>query len=182
MTRKTNCEDLWQELFRERHVSLTAIAEALLYRRISTDQILNNALSTLLGHPFDEVFGPVSALRAVVKAVIAHTDEASKSQVNFASPVSIETGNLETLPIEASPWPERAVHILRKVLHYSRRDTALLLGLSDANVDQLYNIAEKRSISSLAKTPILPREVITNASRQTPTARSMAIASSESIR
>jgi hypothetical protein len=176
MTRRTNCEDLWQELFRERHASLTVIAEVLLYRRISTDQILNSALSTLQGSPFDEVFGPVSALRAVVKAVVAHTDEASNSQFKFASPDSIEKGNLEGPRIGEPPWPEHAVHILRKVLHYSRRDTALLLGMSDANVDQLYNIAEKRSMSSFTHTPILPREVVTNASRPAPTARSMAIA------
>jgi hypothetical protein len=42
------------------------------------------------------------------------------------------------------PWPERAVYFLREALRYSRRDTALLLGMSDANIDQLYLFAQKR--------------------------------------
>jgi len=42
------------------------------------------------------------------------------------------------------PWPERAVYLLREMLRYSRRDTALLLGMSDANVDQLQKFAKRR--------------------------------------
>jgi hypothetical protein len=42
------------------------------------------------------------------------------------------------------PWPERAVYFLREVLRFSRRDTALLLGMSDANIDQLHKFAERR--------------------------------------
>jgi hypothetical protein len=37
-------------------------------------------------------------------------------------------------------WPERALYLLREALGY----TALLLGMSDANIDQLHKFAEKR--------------------------------------
>ena len=49
-----------------------------------------------------------------------------------------------TLPLEALPWAERVTYFLREVLHYSRRDCALLLGISDANVDELNRFARKR--------------------------------------
>ena len=63
------------------------------------------------------------------------------------------------------PWPERAVLFLRGVLRYSCQDTALLLGMSDANIDQLYKFAKKRiryynnaSVSPLPGVSELPRE------------------------
>jgi DNA-directed RNA polymerase specialized sigma24 family protein len=42
------------------------------------------------------------------------------------------------------PWPERAVYFLRRVLHYSCQETALLLGMSHAQIDQFYKFAAKR--------------------------------------
>ncbi|WP_433968548.1 hypothetical protein [Tunturiibacter gelidiferens] len=41
-------------------------------------------------------------------------------------------------------WPERAVYFLCGLLRYSYQETTLLLGMSDANVDQLYKFAAKR--------------------------------------
>jgi hypothetical protein len=63
-------------------------------------------------------------------------------------------------------WPERAVYFLREALRYSRRDTALLLGMSDANIDQLYLFGQKRvryssnpSFAPLPDALALPPEV-----------------------
>jgi DNA-directed RNA polymerase specialized sigma24 family protein len=46
--------------------------------------------------------------------------------------------------LEALPWAERAVYYLREVLRYARRDTALLLGISDGEVSLLARAARKR--------------------------------------
>jgi Sigma-70, region 4 len=83
-----------------------------------------------------------------VKAAIAINYEATDSEIEMTTKNARESGSIGGLPIGSLPWPERAVYFLRKILNYSRRDTALLLGLSDANVDQLHCIAEKRIGSS----------------------------------
>jgi len=116
----------------------------LLYRRESPEQILRTALTELEGRPFDEFFGCVSALRAVVKAAIAHNYTLIDAETAFSPSVSVNDGDLVAPLLEALPWPERSVYFLSALLHYSRRDTALLLGISDANVDQLISFAEKR--------------------------------------
>jgi hypothetical protein len=51
------------------------------------------------------------------------------------------------------PWPERAVYLLREVLRYSRRDTALLLGMSDSNIDQLHSWPRGISVISAMHPP-----------------------------
>ncbi len=48
--------------------------------------------------------------------------------------------------IATLPWAERAVYFLHGVLHYSCQETALLLGLSDIQIDQLYTFAAKRIV------------------------------------
>lgn len=54
-----------------------------------------------------------------------------------------------TRPAEGSSWSsfpteERIVYFLRDILEYSRRDTSLLVGVSDAQVDRLLSLARKR--------------------------------------
>ena len=87
-----------------------------------------------------EGFLNVSALRAVVKAAIALNqgvgDGGSDASMQFT--VSVPG-------FAAAPWRERAVLFLREVLRYSRRDTALLLRISDGDVDQLLHYARQRS-------------------------------------
>lgn len=158
MARLANQGDKWRILFQERRAELSVVAAMLLFRKISTEQILECALTALEGSSFHEVFGPISALRAVVKASIADSREAhSKFQV--ASANLIRDGLLGGVPVGALPWFEHAAYFLREVLGYSRRDTALLLGLSDANVDQLHNIAGKR-IGASGYPFILPPEFV----------------------
>ncbi len=144
MTRVAEREDLWRRLFHEQHARLTAAAEAILHRKASTEQILRTALEDSEGRPFHEIFGPASALRSVVKAAIAsnHTVNNHEDPVAVPTPKSDEGENAH--PLLELPWAERAVYFLRAVLNYSRRDTALLLEMSDAHVDQLMGFAETR--------------------------------------
>ena len=148
MTRATDHVGMWRTLFREEHSELAHAAEMTLYQRGSQEQILTTALTELEGRPFHEGFGLVSALRAVVKAAIAHNYQLLDPQIALTMPVSGNDGYEGAQSLEALPWAERAAYFLREVLHYSRRNTALLLGISDANVDQLTRLAEKRMASA----------------------------------
>lgn len=144
MTGKTDQGRMWDALFEEHHSELMEAAELLLYRNGSPEAILQTALAALDGRPFDKAFGKGAATRAVVKAAIAHNYTGIDSWILTASSGSFDEEQLGPLPLEALPWAERATYFLRDVLHYSRRDCALLLGISDSNVDELNRFARKR--------------------------------------
>lgn len=143
MTQKTNQKEMWRALFQEQHARLAITAETLLCRRASIQQILSTALTDSKGSPFDEFFGRVSALHVVVKAAIAFNYRMIDRQTAFTSAKSVNDHDLAAPILGALPWPEHAVYFLSEILRYSRRDVALLLGISDTNVDQLIG-AEKR--------------------------------------
>lgn len=178
MTRETNHEGMWRALFEEHHSQLTEAAEILLERSGSPEQILRTAFAELEHHPFYEPFGRISALRAVVKAAIAHNYTCVDSWILTTSsgPISYEHSGPESL--EALPWAERATYFLCEVLHYSRRDTALLIGISDANVDELNKFARKRMGIRVETPPPshMPHLSVAHAMRST---RSMAFTSYE---
>lgn len=144
MTREIDNGARWRALFEEHHMQLTEVAEILLDRCGSPEQILQKAFAGLEHYPFYEPFGQISAVRAVVKAAIANNYTSVDSWILTApsGPISYEHSGLQ--PLEAVPWAERAAYFLHEVLHYSRRDTALLLGISDAKVDELNKFAKKR--------------------------------------
>ena len=144
MRGKTNHEWMWSALFEEHHSQLAEVAEILLDRSGSPEQILQTAFAELEHHPLYEPFGPISAIRAVVKAAIAHNYTNIDSWILTASSGSINYQYAGPQSLETLPWAERAAYFLREVLHYSRRDTALLLGISDVNVDELSRFARKR--------------------------------------
>lgn len=144
MLRVTNHRGMWRELFEEQNSRLTEVVRILLHPSGPPVQILKTALAELEHHPFCAPFGTISALRAVVKAAIAHNYAIIDSWIHTASSGPIDYENSGPQPLEALPWAERAAYFLREVLHYSRRDTALLLGISDANVDQLNRFAKQR--------------------------------------
>ena len=137
-------EAIWPTLFEEHRATLIAVAEMLLNCPVSPEHILDKAMAALEGSPVRENFAPVSAIRAVVKATVAHNCGAADSRTEAESQDPAKHRSFESSPGSALPWPERAVYFLRGVLRYSRRDTALLLGMSDASIDQLYEFAEKR--------------------------------------
>jgi hypothetical protein len=174
MARLGNQGDKWRILFHERRAELSAVAETLLFRKISTEGILDTALMALEGSLFHEVFGPISALRAVVKAAIASGCEVRNSQFQVVSANSMTDGLLGGLPTGTLPWFEHAAYFLREVLHYSRRDTALLLGISDLNVDELNRFARRRM-----GVPIDSQTPNVNSTRAVRSGHSMAFAAYE---
>lgn len=135
--------------FQEQHARLAIAAATLLHRKEPPDQILSAALDELEGTPFLESFAPVSALRAVAKAAVAYNYRHIDPQIAFGPPTPTDDGDLAAPLLTGLPWPERAVHFLSKLLRYSRRDVALLLGISDVNVDQITRLAQKRLATGL---------------------------------
>ena len=178
MTSKTNQGKMWDAIFEEHHSALMEVAEMLLYRHGSPEAILLTALAELDGRPFDKAFGKVAATRAVVKAAIAHNYAGIDSWILTASSGSFDEEQLGPLPLEALPWAERASYFLRDVLHYSRRDCALLLGISDTNVDELNRLARKRMGIAL-EAPRQFRKPHTRATQAAYPAHSMAFAAFE---
>jgi hypothetical protein len=133
----------WRQFFSEQHTVLAFAARTIL-RQGQTESVLSQALETLEGSMPSENYWHAFAMRTVVKAAISRNLENSFSDkvVDISSYESRE--DFEALQMAGLPWAERAVYFLRKVLRYSRRDTALLMRMSDANVDQLLMFAEKR--------------------------------------
>jgi hypothetical protein len=174
MARLANQGDKWRILFHERRAELSAVAETLLFREISPEQILDSALTALEGSSFHEVFGPISAIRAVVKAAIASSCEVRNFQFHDVPANSMTDGLLRGLPTGKLPWLEHAAYFLREVLHYSRRDTALLLGISDVNVDELNRFARRRM-----GVPIDSQTPHVNSTRAVRSGHSMAFAAYE---
>lgn len=144
MKRETNHGGVWRALFEEQHSELTKVAKILLCRQGSPEATVQTALAELDGSPFYKAFGLVSATRAVVKAAIAHNYISIDSWILTAPSGPVDYERSKPQPLEELPWAERAAHFLREVLDYSRQDTALLLRISDANVDRLNGFAKKR--------------------------------------
>ena len=144
MKRETNRATNWKSLFEEHHSQLTKIAEILLHRGGSPEQIAQTALAELEQHPLSRPLGTLSAFRSVVEAAIAFNYARVDSWIITTSsgPGNNEHSSLE--PLESLPWAERAVYFLHVVLHYSKYDTALLLGIDESNVDELNKFAVKR--------------------------------------
>lgn len=167
---KEKSNQTWGTLFEEQHATLTAVAKILWAGRVSPEQILEEALAALEGFPLHRDFGEISAIRAVVKASLSHHRRTHDSAVKAEASDDAPKYRLPGMPpIGMLPWPERAVYFLLETLRYSRRDTALLLGMSDASVDQLHIFAERRiryggeaPVFALADALELSREVTSN--------------------
>jgi hypothetical protein len=152
---KGKSNQTWGALFEEQDATLTAVAEILSPGRVSPEQILAEALVALEGSPLHRDFGEISAIRAVVKASISYHRRTAGSAIKAeASDDALKYRFPGIPPIGMLPWPERAVYFLREALRYSRRDTALLLGMGDASIDQLYFFAERR-IRYAGEAPVL---------------------------
>jgi len=164
MMRAVNQEDMWKTLFQEQNEVLTFVADALSQPHASSPHILNKALTALEGSPFRDTFGQVCGIRAVVKAAIENNREPSNSGAEAESLGPERCGFSENSSLSVLPWPERAVYFLRKALRYSRRDTALLLGTSDDNIDRLLEFAEKR-IALASRAASFPADVSVRSDR-----------------
>lgn len=76
-------------------------------------------------------------VRIMVRKAIDHMRECNDPS---GKPLSTTTDlSLKTIPVQ-----ERLVYFLRDILEYSKRDTSLLIGISDVQVDELLSLARKR--------------------------------------
>ena len=134
-------EPKWRNLFDKQEATIEKAALMVLLRQEGSKEVVCSAMNQLKDRPFDEVFGPISAVREVIKAAIARNDQECEEQVVISQQQRRHVG---PLPLEALPWAERAVYFLHEVQHYARRDTGLLLGMSDWEVDELKKSARRR--------------------------------------
>jgi hypothetical protein len=141
---QTYREEMWTTFFDEHHAYLTVIAEMLSRCPLSPERILRNALAALEGSTYEENSGKACAVRAVVETAIACNRGNANSPIEAEIPFRPALGFPGSSQIAMLPWPERAVYFLHGILQYSCRETALLLGMNDANIDQLYKFAAKR--------------------------------------
>jgi hypothetical protein len=141
---QTEQGEMWRTLFDEHHARLRITAEMLLRCHVSPESVLNKALRALEVLPWEESVEQTHAFRAVAEAAILYNRESANSLLLAEKPDPVKAGFPGISQIRMLPWPERAVYFLCGVLHYSYQDTALLLGMSDANIDQLYRFAAKR--------------------------------------
>ena len=137
-------ETKWRDLFEKQHVTLEEAAFMVLYRQEDPEEILSSAINQLKNRPFHDIFGPACALREVIKAGIARNEDSLEQEIEPQVGIALHRWHSGPLPLEALPWAERAVYFLHEVQHYARRDTALLLGMSDGEVDHLKKSAKKR--------------------------------------
>jgi len=136
-------EEMWRTFFDENHDRLKITAEMILRCQVSPETVLNKALRTLEDLPWEESIGQAHAFRAVAEIAVAYNHETARSPLP-EKPDPVQSGFPGTSQIRMLPWPERAVYFLCGVLHYSYQETALLLGMSEANISQLYKFAAKR--------------------------------------
>jgi len=134
----------WRDLFENRHATLVEAAHLLLCQHQDPEVILRIAFNRLKNRTFHEFFGRVSAVREVIKVALERNDEFSEEEFRQPADLTPEWWPAGPLPLDALPWAERAVYYLREILHYARRDTALLLGVSDGEVDGLLTSARQR--------------------------------------
>jgi hypothetical protein len=136
--------DIWRDVFTAHRAALWSAANALLTCSC-VDAVLDCAREEACAMDVPGAFRYGYALRAVVKTAIAHalecreqiTGQASESaDLPFAAPKSAH--------IKSLPMPERFVYFLVEILGYPRRDVSLLVGLSDANTDQMLSMARRR--------------------------------------
>ena len=76
-------------------------------------------------------------VRIMVQKAIDHMRECNDTS---GKPLSATTD----LSLKAVPVQARLVYFLRDILEYSKRDTSLLIGISDVQVDKLLSLARKR--------------------------------------
>jgi DNA-directed RNA polymerase specialized sigma24 family protein len=79
-------------------------------------------------------------LRTMVQTIISHLRECSKQ--SDAHEPSSHDECFEA--VESLPPQERLVYFLREILEYRTRDVSLLLGISDAQVEELLSFAHRR--------------------------------------
>jgi hypothetical protein len=129
------------------HSDLVLAAQTLLSCSTCAKEVADEACSHLESAHVNEGFESIFAIREAVLLSIARVSQSSmESNGAFECNQQNHDRGAE-LQTAALPWPERAVFLMRDVLHYSRRETALLLRMTDAQIDQLTSFARIRIAS-----------------------------------
>jgi len=77
--------------------------------------------------------------RTLVRNVIEHLRECARERETQYGPAHDSANSDANLTVQ-----ERVVYFLRDILEYSTRDTSLLIGITDAQVERLLSLARRR--------------------------------------
>lgn len=134
-------------LFAVQHDPLLLATERLLSCDTCAEDLLAEASELAQLARVTAGFEYLFTIRTVVRLAIAHLQSCCESGKNRALLSRAgDTRSVMSLMREL-PWPERMAFFLREILSYSRRDSSLLLGMSDAHVDQMPGRALRRIAS-----------------------------------
>ena len=129
------CWDQALALYRER---LSACLDYLIQCGCDED-ILAKVGTEVRGSIVSDDFKLGYLLRTLVRNVILHMRECDHIEERSRS---LQCDSPNTGP--ALPAQERIVYFLRDILEYSKRDTSLLIGITDAQADELLSLARRR--------------------------------------
>jgi DNA-directed RNA polymerase specialized sigma24 family protein len=146
MHRQDQSEDIGR-IFDAQHQRFLLAATSLLSCENCAEGLLQQASlqvtqATCISGGFEYSF----AMRAVVRLAIAHMQHCPRPEKGRSHGGRNGLADARLL-LQLLPWPERAAYFLREILGYSRRDSSLLIGMSDAQVDQMLAIARRRIAS-----------------------------------
>jgi hypothetical protein len=100
-------------------------------------QILAKVEAEVRGRSVEDEFKLRFLTRTLIRHVIQHLCECT-SQRNASHSPARRNAVIET------PEQERLVYFMRDILEYSTRDTSLLIGMTDAQVEKLLSFARRR--------------------------------------
>jgi hypothetical protein len=144
--KRDDCATLkeWRDLLAANRDALSAIASILIDGPCSPAIVLLNAQAALEGRSVSVVFCCRLAIRTVVSQALAipPLDESADGIELYECEIA-ELRSFREL-MRRLPLQERRVVLLRDLLRYGRRDTALLLNMSDLGVDDLLIAGRKR--------------------------------------
>ena len=100
-------------------------------------QILAKVEAEVRERSVADEFKPRFLIRTLVRSVIQHLRECTNQR--NASHFPARGDSVVEIPVQ-----ERLVYFMRDILEYSTRDTSLLIGMTDAQVENLLSFARKR--------------------------------------
>ena len=135
-TFRSDPESSWQEILEVYRDQLRSYLRFLIPCNCA-EKILTKVDAEVKGATVPESFRLRFVVRIMVRNAIDHLRECDDTS---AGPLSTTTD----LSLRAIPVRERFVYFLRDTLQYSKRDTSLLIGISDTQVDELLCLERKR--------------------------------------
>lgn len=104
-----------------------------------SDQILVHVEADVRERYVPDSFKLRFLVRTLVLNVIQHQYECNRQNKSSHSSAENSLNSVSNIPAQ-----ERLVYFMRDILEYSTRDTSLLMGITDAQVDSLLSFARKR--------------------------------------